>query len=73
MYAGSAYLGAPSAIHRGARSGAAGGAEHGIDRRAAGQRHLAHMPQPIVLDEATIAVNTAFGVLPELIDRERLA
>jgi ABC-type multidrug transport system fused ATPase/permease subunit len=44
-----------------------------IDRRRAWQRHLAHVPQSIFLADASIAENIAFGVVPERIDRERLA
>ncbi|MEI6828845.1 MAG: ABC transporter ATP-binding protein [Synechococcaceae cyanobacterium ELA445] len=43
-----------------------------IDRRPSWQRHLAHVPQTIFLADASIAENIAFGVAPELIDRDRL-
>jgi ATP-binding cassette subfamily B protein len=47
--------------------------ESGIDRRPAWQRHLAHVPQTIFLADTSIAANIAFGVAPEMINRDRLA
>lgn len=43
-----------------------------IDRRAAWQQHLAHVPQNIFLADASIAANIAFGVNTEQVDNERL-
>jgi len=40
--------------------------------RAAWQKQIAHVPQTIFLADASIAENIAFGVPPELIDRERV-
>lgn len=42
------------------------------NNRRAWQAHIAHVPQTIFLADTTVAENIAFGVLPELIDYDRV-